>query len=183
MYLSYCISLHEYSNPQSNVIYSIRHTKVSQCEFFIFRKHSNIQEFKFTFDLWTHTCIHVQTYIWCVCVMCAWNLGKLIISAQLMKWLFHIINMLMHYILKYSDRIIREGQVYYSTWLFLGCAKHWEASTNGAGPLVGFNRMAWTHYRLHIIFPMCFPSNPLSTLQKPCSLVIVVTCVSSGCVC
>ena len=31
-----------------------------------------------------------------------------------------------------------------STWLFLGHANHWKASTDGEGPLGGFNRMAWT---------------------------------------
>ena len=36
---------------------------------------------------------------------------------------------------KHGDRIARDGQVCFSTWLFHGCAKHWEVSTDGVGPL------------------------------------------------
>ena len=38
----------------------------------------------------------------------------------------------------------RDGQVCFSTSVFLGCAKHREASTDGVGPPVGdLNRMTW----------------------------------------
>ena len=46
---------------------------------------------------------------------------------------------------KHSHRITRDGQVCFSTQLFLDCAKHWEASADGVRSLEGFNRMAWMH--------------------------------------
>ena len=44
----------------------------------------------------------------------------------------------------FKTQTTRDGQVYFSTRLFLGHTKCWKANTDGKGPLVGFNRMAWT---------------------------------------
>ena len=46
-----------------------------------------------------------------------------------------------HTLSKHSDKIIKGGQVCFSTRLFLGHSKYWKASTDSEGH---FNRMAWT---------------------------------------
>ena len=70
------------------------------------------------------------------------DLGKLTISTQQVKCilLLHFIDTLIHY-QKHSGKITRDGQVCFSTQIFL--VKHWEAITDGMGPLGGFNRTAW----------------------------------------
>ena len=66
--------------------------------------------------------------------------------------LLHIIDTFIHYS-KHSDKITRGGQVCFSTWLFLGHAKHWKASTDGVGPLGGFKKMAWTQMVSYMLAP------------------------------
>ena len=85
--------------------------------------------------------IYVQTIIFTVTIYAyLWpNLKNPTILAQQVNAPYHRYT---YALSKHSDRITRDGQVCFSLQLFLGCAKHWESSTDGMGSLGDFNRMA-----------------------------------------
>ena len=57
-------------------------------------------------------------------------------------------------VIQVRDHAAGPGLLFHTA--FLGHVKHWKASTDGEGPLEGFNRMAWTQILYKLLYLKTF---------------------------